>query len=172
MSKKKKFNLEVKVVNPKTGKITTESIPFEQLSRNQKPISKLNPEQISRIKRIYSIFGCLLADNFESWAIQFTLDIFPENEIKVWAKITLVFLEFIKRHPYDLTLNQKKDILFRLLKLSLGESPNDTSSMYLYSFWEELTEEYRKTKTKNIHEPTKGDDQSSVYLNPWDTTDF
>ncbi|MCC5659092.1 HNH endonuclease [Nostoc sp. XA010] len=174
MSKKKKFNLQVKVVNPKTGKIITESIPFDQLSRNQKAISKLNPEQITRIKRIYSILDldCLLGDNFENWAIQFTFDIFPENEIRAWEKITFVFLEFIKRHPYDLTLNQKKDILFRLLKLSFGESPNDASSMFLYSFWEELTEEFRKTKTKNIHEQTKVTDQSSVYVNPWDTTDF
>ncbi|NEU82132.1 HNH endonuclease [Nostoc sp. UIC 10630] len=172
MSKKKKFNLQVKVVNPKTGKITTESIPCEQLSRNQKAISKLNPEQITRIKRIYSILDCLLGDNFESWAIQFTFDIFPENEIRAWEKITFVFLEFIKRHPYDLTLNQKKDILFRLLKLSLGESPNDALSMFLYSFWEELREEFRKTKTKNIHEQTKGANQNSVYVNLWDTTDF
>lgn len=66
MSKKKKFNLEVKVVNPKTGKITTESVPFEQLSHNHKAISKLNSEQITRIKKIYSILDldCLLGDNF------------------------------------------------------------------------------------------------------------
>ncbi|MEH2004494.1 HNH endonuclease [Nostoc sp.] len=174
MSKKKKFNLKVEVLNPKTGKITTKSIHFEQLSHNRKAISKLNSEQITRIKRIYSILDldCLLGYNFENWARQFTFDIFPENDIRAWEEITFVFLKFITRHPYNLTLNHKKDILFRLLKLSCCESPNDTSSMFLYSFWEELTEEFRKTKAKNIHEQTKGADQSSVYLNPWDTTDF
>lgn len=172
MSKKKKFNVEVKVVNLKTSKITTESILFEQLIRNQKPISKLNSEQITRIKRIYSILGDLLGETFQKWAIQFTFDIFPENEIRAWEKITIVFLEFINRHPYDLTLNQKKNILLKLLKLSLGASPNDSLSMFLYSFWEQLMEEFRENETKNINEQPKDTAQSSVYVDPWNTIDF
>jgi hypothetical protein len=170
MSKNLRFKIEVNSVNLKSGKIKTEFIPFDKVTCREKTLSELNSEQIRRIKRIYSLIGSFLGITFEDWEKHFTFDIFPENDIMAWEKITFVFLEYTKRYAYDLTLQQKKNILIRLLRLSCGAEPHDQLSKDLLSFCEYLFQTIRESP--KTHEDIKNCDHKNLYENPWNKIDF
>ncbi|MEH2400580.1 hypothetical protein [Nostoc sp.] len=78
MSNNQKFNRKAKVLNLKTGKLTTKTVSLDNLIIRRELTSQLTSGQITRIKIIYSYLGFLFKDSFEDWVMDFTRDVFPE----------------------------------------------------------------------------------------------
>jgi predicted restriction endonuclease len=177
MSNNKNFKLKTEILNRKTGKITTKSIYLDKLEKAKErniAVSQLTSEQLNRAKIIYSFVGVFLTnrfENFESWVKCFTLDIFPEQEIKVWEKITFVFVKYVEQHT--LNFNQKKDVLHRLIILSSGERPKDKLSKELLLFHAKLEKQILVERSQNINLGTENSHNENLKeISPWDKIDF
>ena len=171
MSNNENLKIKTRILNRKTGKMTIKSQSLEKLIPRNRPVSQITSEQLNQINRIYSLVGVFVTDSFENWLKCFTLDVFPETEIKVWETITFVFIKYVEQHT--LNFKQKKDVLLKLIILSSGESPKDKLSKELFLFQaklekEILEERYQNTKLGAEESPH----ENSRNISPWDKIDF
>jgi len=171
MSNNENLKIKVRILNRKTGKMTIKSQSLEKLIPCNIPISQITSDQLNRIKRIYSFVGVFVTDSFEDWLKCFTLDVFPEIEIKVWETITLVFVKYVEQHTLNFT--QKQDVLQKLIILSSGERPKDKLSKELFLFQAKLEKEIleKRSHDKNLG-VEEGTDQRLRDISPWDKIDF
>ncbi|MBD2419083.1 HNH endonuclease [Anabaena cylindrica FACHB-243] len=171
MSNNENLKLKTRILNRKTGKVTVKSQSLEKLIPRNRPVSQLTSEQLDRIKRIYSFVGVFVTDSFENWLKCFTLDVFPETEIKVWETITFVFVKYVEQHT--LNFKQKKDVLLKLIILSSGERPKDKLSKELFVFQENLEKEILEKRSQDTNLVVEeGTNQRLKNINPWDKIDF
>jgi putative restriction endonuclease len=170
MSNNENLKLKTRILNRKTGKVTVKSQSLEKLIPRNRPVSQLTSEQLDRIKRIYSFVGVFVTDSFENWLKCFTLDVFPETEIKVWETITFVFVKYVEQ--YKLNIKQKKDVLLKLVVLSSGERPKDKLLKELFVFQEQLKQKILGEHSQDTNLVEEGTEKKLKDISPWDKIDF
>ncbi|NER19831.1 MAG: HNH endonuclease [Symploca sp. SIO1B1] len=153
MSSLNKKSLRAQVININTGEVSIKQIPMEHIVTRSQSISKLTDSQISRVTRLYEKVGYLVSISIEKWIEGFTYDLHPEQEIKVWEIISAVFEDYNIVH--NLNVDQKQEIIKKLIFIVGGEKLNDSVSLELnkllkakkYSkFWVDLSQLHKSWK--------------------------
>lgn len=84
--------------------------------------ASLTEEQMSRIRRLQSIFSEVDPNPLETWVEDFKRDGNPENELKIWEGMAKAYEDFTTNR--NLTLNAKKEV-FQVVLLRSGAPEKD-----------------------------------------------
>jgi hypothetical protein len=99
--------------NAKTENVKTERIELGPIKHEKLPDSLL-----VRIKFIYNIIGNLMDMSLKEMINNFRRDLNPHNEVDIWERVTVSYLEAIKERT--LNLEEKCELFSIMLRLSMG----------------------------------------------------
>lgn len=122
-------SLLCKVINLSTGAVSIEQVSVNKMLPRSTSVSKLTRRQIKRAKEIYPRVGYLINQTLNGWIKGFTYDLHPEREIQFWESLATIFEKY--NNSYQLTINEKRGIIYKLMKLMVGEKLQDGISREL-----------------------------------------